>query len=183
MSILDQVKKKMSAAIEHFKNELKNIRTGRASPGLVEHVSVELYGSSLRLKDIASITAPDSRQLLITPFDAKNASLIGKAIEKANIGFMPIVDGNSVRLKIPPMTEELRMKMARICRDEQEKAKTAIRTIRRDANDTIRKQKTDKEITEDIMKKLEKNIQELTDQSCKEIDSLIEKKEKELATV
>ena len=90
---------------------------------MVEHVTVEVYGSMMRLKDVASITVPESRQLLITPFDPQNASLIGKAIEKANIGFMPIVDGHVVRIKIPPMTEELRKKMAKICHEEKRKDK------------------------------------------------------------
>jgi len=183
MSILEQTKSKMAAAIEHYKNDLKNIRTGRANPGMVEHVMVDVYGSMMRLKDVASITVPESRQLLITPFDPKNSSAIGKSIEKANIGFMPIVDGNVVRIKIPPMTEELRKKMAKICHEEREKAKISIRNIRREANEAVRKQKVDGEIAEDIMKKHEKSIQELTDKSCKEADDLSDKKEKEIATI
>ena len=173
----------MTAAIEHLKNDLKNIRTGRANPGMVEHVMVEVYGSQMRLKDIASITVPESRQLLITPFDPQNASTIGKSIEKANIGFMPIVDGHTIRIKIPPMTEELRKKMAKICHEEREKTKVSIRNIRRDANEAVRKQKADGEIAEDMMKKTEKNIQELTDKFCKEADELSEKKEKEIETI
>lgn len=183
MSILDQTKAKMIAALEHYKNDLKNIRTGRANPGMVEHVMVEVYGSPMRLKDIASISVPESRQLLITPFDPQNAGAIGKAIEKANLGFMPIVDANAVRIKIPPMTEELRKKMAKICHDEREKAKISIRNIRRDANEAVRKEKTDGVIVEDMMKKLEKSIQELTDKYCKEADELSEKKEKEISTI
>lgn len=183
MSVLEQTKAKMAAAIEHFKNDLKNIRTGRANPGMVEHVLVEVYGSSMRLKDVASITAPEARQLLITPFDPQNASVIGKAIEKANIGFLPIVDGHVVRIKIPPMTEELRKKMVKICHEEREKTKVSVRNIRRDANEAVRKQKADGEIAEDVMKKLEKNIQELTDKFCKEIDECSEKKEKEISTI
>ena len=183
MSIQDQTKVKMTAAIEHFKNNLKNIRTGRANPGMVEGVMVEVYGSPMRLKDIASITVPESRQLLITPFDPQNASTIGKAIDKANIGFMPIVDGHSIRIKIPPMTEEIRKKMAKICHDEREQTKVSIRNIRRDANEMARKQKADGLIAEDLMKKIEKNIQELTDKFCKEADELSEKKEKEISTI
>lgn len=183
MSVLEQTKAKMSTAIEHLKNDLKNIRTGRANPGMVEHVMVEVYGSMMRLKDVASITVPESRQLLITPFDPQNASMIGKSIEKSNIGFMPIVDGHVVRIKIPPMTEELRKKMAKICHEEKEKTKVSIRNIRRDANEAVRKQKADGEIAEDIMKKLEKGIQEMTDKFCKEADDLSEKKEKEISTI
>lgn len=183
MSILDQTKTKMTAAIEHLKNDLKNIRTGRANPGMVEHVNVEIYGAAMRIKDVASISAPDARQLLITPFDPQNASTIGKAIEKANIGLMPIVDGHSIRIKIPPMTEEIRKKMAKICHEEKEKTKVSIRNIRRDSNEAVRKQKSDGDIAEDMMKKLEKNIQDLTDKYCKEADDLAEKKEKEISTI
>ncbi len=181
-NILEQTKAKMNAAIEHFKNDLKNIRTGRANPGMVEHVMVDVYGSSMRLKDVASITVPEARQLLITPFDPQNASMIGKSIEKANIGFIPIVDGVTVRIKIPPMTEEIRKKMAKICHEEREKAKVSIRNIRREANEAARKQK-DEGGSEDMMKKLEKNIQELTDKYCLETDQLAEKKEKEISTI
>lgn len=183
MSILDDTKAKMTAAIEHLKLDLKNIRTGRANPGMVEHVMVEVYGSGMRLKDIASISVPDSRQLLITPFDPQNANVIAKSIEKANLGVTPIADGHSVRIKIPAMTEEVRKKMAKICHDEKEKTKVSIRNIRRDSNETVRKQKADGEIAEDIMKKLEKNIQELTDKFCREADDLSEKKEKEITTI
>lgn len=183
MSVLDQTKSKMVAAIEHLKNELKNIRTGRANPGMVEHVTVEVYGSGMRLKDIASISAPEARQLLITPFDSKNVAAVGKALEKANLGIMPIVEGNIVRIKIPPMTEEIRKKMAKICHEEREKAKVSIRNIRRDANELVRKQKSSGDIPEDAMKKLEKDIQETTDKFCKEADELAEKKEKEVSTI
>lgn len=177
MSSLEQTKAKMLAALEHFKNELKNIRTGRANPGMVEHVKLEVYGAQMQLKDVASITVPEARQLLITPFNAP-AAAIGKAIEKANLGFIPIVDGNAVRIKIPPMTEEIRKKMVKICHEEREKAKVTIRNIRRDA-----KQKAGSDIPEDQLKKLEKNIQDLTDKFCKEIDELSEKKEKEISTI
>jgi ribosome recycling factor len=183
MSITEQTKTKMIAALEHFKNDLKNIRTGRANPGLVEHVLVEIYGSNMRLKDVASISAPEPRMLLITPFDPQNANVISKAIEKSNLGLNPMVDGHSVRIKIPPMTEEIRKKMAKICHDEREKAKISIRNIRRDANEVARKQKADGEIAEDVLKKIEKGIQELTDKYCKEADDLSEKKEKELSQI
>jgi ribosome recycling factor len=179
----DQAKAKMTAAIEHFKTALKNIRTGRANPGMVEHIMVEVYGNPTPLKNIASISTPEARQLLITPFDPKQSQAIGKAIEKSNLGIMPIVDGNSIRLKIPPMTEEIRKKMVKICHEERERAKITVRNIRGDENKVIRKQKADGLIAEDIMKKTEKSIQDLTDKSCKEIDDLSEKKEKEIFTI
>jgi ribosome recycling factor len=183
MNIIDQTKAKMVTAIEHLKNELRNIRTGRANPGMIEHITIEVYGSPMRLKDIASISVPEARLLLITPFDPQNTGAIGKGIEKANLGFMPIVDGNVVRIKIPPMTEELRKKMAKICHEEREKCKVSVRNIRRDANEMARKQKANGEIAEDALKKMEKTIQELTDKYCKEADDLSEKKEKEISTI
>lgn len=183
MSIVDQTKAKMTAALEHLKEELKGIRTGRANPGMVDSVMVEVYGSQMRIKDIASITVPESRQLLITPFDPTNSAMIGKGIERANIGFVPIVDGNVVRLRIPSMDENTRKEMIKLCHKRREEAKVSIRNIRRDANEAVRKQKSDGDIAEDIMKKLEKNIQELTDKFCKEADDLSDKKEKEIATI
>lgn len=183
MAIVDQTKTKMLAAIEHLKNELKTIRTGRANPGMVDGVFVEVYGAPMRLKDIASITTPEARQLLITPFDGKNAATIGKAIEKANLGFMPIVDGNAVRLKIPQMDDNVRKEMVKLCHKRREEAKISIRNIRRDGNELVRKQKSSGELSEDLEKKFEKQIQELTDKYCKECDDIAEKKEKEISTI
>lgn len=183
MSILDQTKTKMLAAVEHLKTELKSIRTGRANPAMVEGVIVEVYGSPMRLKDIASINAPEARMLVITPFDPKNAAAIGKAIEKANIGVMPIIDGNMVRIKIPQMDENMRKEMVKLCHKRLEEAKISIRNIRRDSNEAIRKQKSSGEITEDIMKQSEKTIQELTDKYCKEAEDVTTKKEKEVSSI
>lgn len=183
MNTTEQTKAKMLAALEHLKTELKTIRTGRANPAMVEGVIVEVYGAPARLKDIASINAPEARMLVITPFDPKNAAAIGKAIEKANIGVSPIVDGNMVRIRIPQMDENMRKEMVKMCHKRLEEAKISIRNIRRDGNDTIRKLKAAGEIAEDIMKKTEKNIQDLTDKYCKEADDIAEKKEKEVSSI
>jgi ribosome recycling factor len=150
---------------------------------MVEGVIVEVYGAPARLKDIASINAPEARMLIITPFDPKNAAIIGKAIEKANIGVSPIVDGNMVRIRIPQMDENMRKEMVKMCHKRLEEAKISIRNIRRDGNDTIRKLKAAGEVAEDIMKKTEKNIQDLTDKYCKEADDIAEKKEKEVSSI
>lgn len=183
MSIMDQTKIKMVAVIDHLKDEYKNIRTGRANPGMLDNVQVEVYGSPMRLKDIASITAPEARQLLITPFDITNKGVISKSIEKANLGFMPIVDGNAVRIRIPPMDDSMRKEMVKLCHKKREESKVSIRNVRRDANDLIRRQKSSGDIAEDVLKKLEKSIQELTDKFCKEADDLSEKKEKEISII
>lgn len=183
MDIIEHTKQKMVAALEHLKTELKSIRTGRANPAMVEGVVVEVYGSPMRLKEIASINAPEPRMLLITPFEPKNASTIGKAIEKANIGVTPIVDGNVVRIKIPQMDESMRKEMVKICRKRLEEAKISIRNIRRDSNDLIRKQKANGDLAEDILKKHEKTIQDSTEKFCRDADDICEKKEKEVSTV
>ena len=173
----------MKAAIEHLVEELKKIRTGHANPAMVEDLQVEVYGTNMRLREVASITTPEPRQLLITPYDANNASVIGKGIEKANIGFTPIVDGNAVRINIPPMDESLRQEMVKTCHKKREDAKISVRNVRREANDSVRKQKNDGDIGEDIMKKMEKEIQELTDKYCKVADEESLKKENEVATI
>ncbi|MGZ3732478.1 MAG: ribosome recycling factor [Parachlamydiaceae bacterium] len=183
MDIIDQTKTKMTAALEHLRNELKTVRTGRANPAMLDGIMVEVYGSPMRLKEVASITAPEARMLLITPFDSKNAALIGKAIERANLGVMPIVDGNVVRIKIAQMDESMRKSMIKQCYKFLEDAKIAIRNIRRDSNETVRKQKSENVIAEDLMKKLEKSIQELTDKFCKEADEICAKKEKEVSSI
>lgn len=183
MDIVEQTKAKMLAALEHLKNELKSIRTGRANPSMLDGITVDVYGSPMRLKEMASINAPEARMLLITPFDPKNAPLIGKAIEKANIGVMPIVDGNLVRIKIPQMDENMRKEMVKICHKRLEEAKISIRNIRRDANDLVRKMKSSGDLAEDLMKKFEKMIQDLTDKSCKEADEIVARKEKEVSSI
>lgn len=183
MSVADQTKSKMTDAIEHLKHELKSIRTGRANPSMLDSVSVEVYGTQMRIKDLASITSPEARQLVITPFDHTNKAAVAKAIEKANLGVMPIVDGNIVRLKIPSMDESLRKEMIKLCAKRCEEAKVSIRNERRHSNDLIKKQKNEGLLAEDEMKKIEKNIQDLTDKFCKEADDITAKKEKEVCTI
>lgn len=183
MDIITDVKAKMAAAIEHLKKELKTVRTGRANPAMLDGVTVEVYGSPMRLKEIASVNTPEPSMLLITPFDTKNAAAIGKAIEKANLNLSPIVDGNAVRIKIPPMDNDRRKMMIKMCKNFLEETKVAIRNYRRDGNDTVRKQKNEGLIAEDAMKKAEKTIQELTDKSCKEADEICAQKEKEVSTI
>lgn len=183
MDIVEQTKAKMIAALEHLKTELKSLRTGRANPAMLDGIIVEVYGSPLRLKEIASVTAPEPRLLLITPFDTQNNRAIGKAIEVANLGVTPIVDGNVVRLKIPPMDDSMRKEMVKQCHKKKEDAKVSIRNIRRDGNDAIKRKKAEGEVSEDLQKKFEKTIQELTDKSCKEADDIADKKEKEISTI
>lgn len=184
MSSLEaQVKSAMQAVLDHLKAELKSLRTGRASSGILDKVQVELYGSHMPIKNVASVTVPESRQILVTPFDAGSVHAIAKGIEAANIGLHPMVDGKIIRINVPPMDESIRKQIAKQCKELGEKAKIAMREVRRKFNDLVRKQKVDGEIPEDLMKKHEKTIQDLTDRFCKEADSACSEKEKEIMTV
>jgi len=183
MSTEEQVKAKMQATLDHFKQELKNLRSNRANPGMVEGVSVDVYGSHMKLKELAQITTPESRQILITPFDPQTAGPIAKAIEKANLNLQPVLEGHAVRINVPPMDQSTRQEIVKQGKKKAEDAKIALRDIRRKSNDTIKKLKTDGELTEDGMKKLEKIIQDLTDKFCKQVDELFAAKEKEVLAV
>lgn len=183
MNITDETKKKMEAAIEHFKAELKKLRSGRANPAMLDGVMVEVYGTQMRLKELANISSPEPRQILINPFDPQTAPAIRKGIEIANLNLQPILEANQIRINVPPMDENMRKEIAKQGKKKAEESKVVIREIRRKGNETARKQKTDGELTEDEMKKHEKSIQDLTDKFCKEIDDLFAKKEKEIMTV
>ena len=179
----DQTKAKMQAALDHYKGELKTLRTGRANPGVLDNVSVEVYGSQMRLRELANVTAPEARQLVVSPFDPQTTFAIAKGIEKANLNLQPIVDGHLVRINIPPMDENSRKEICKQAKKKAEDSKVVIRELRRKGNEQVRKQKADSEITEDMMKKAEKTIQEHTDHFCKQIDDLCAAKEKEVMTV
>jgi ribosome recycling factor len=144
---------------------------------------VELYGSPAPLKAVANVTVPEARQILVTPFDPSTCHAIAKGIEAANLGIHPIVDGKVVRINVPPMDETIRKQIAKQCKELGEKAKIALREVRRKFNDLVRKQKADGTLPEDMMKKLEKSIQDFTDRFCKDADSACAEKEKEIMTV
>ncbi len=178
-----QVKTAMQAALDHLKQDLKSLRTGRANASILDKVHVEIYGSHMPLKALANVNVPESRQILVTPFDHANINAISKAIEAAKLGVNPMVDGKVIRINIPPMDETIRKQIAKQCKDLGEKSKIVMREIRRKFNELVRKQKADGVIPEDQMKKNEKTIQELTDRFCKDIDAVCAEKEKEIMTV
>jgi ribosome recycling factor len=182
-SFQDQVKQKMNQALDHYKQELKNLRTNRANPGMLDGVQVDVYGTSMRIKELASVTTPEARMILVTPFDPSTTGAIAKAIEKANFGIMPIVDGHHVRLSIPPMDEATRKEMVKIAKKKGEDTKITIREIRRKSNELAKSMKDKGEVTEDLEKKMSKQVQDLTDQSCKEVDQCFAAREKEILTV
>ncbi len=183
MDILTETKNKMSAAVEHLKEELRGLRTGRANAAMVDKLPIEVYGSQMRLADLASISIPEPRQILISPYDASNVHAIAKGIETANIGVHPMVDGHVVRVNIPEMNASVRSEMVKVAKRKCEDAKISIRNARRDGNDTVKKQKSSGEIPEDIMKKNEKAIQEFTDKFCKLADDTTHEKEKEITSL
>lgn len=182
-TVTEKAKQKMNGVIERLKEDLKTIRTGRANPGAFENVTVEVYGSHARLRDVAQISAPDARQILITPFDPQTAGSIQKSIEKANLNVKPVLDGTIIRISIAPMDGNAREGMCKQCKKFGEDAKIHIRQIRKESNDTLKKQKADKIIGEDIVNSEEKKIQELTDDFCKKCDEQCHQKEKEVMTI
>ncbi len=183
MSVLQDTKQKMDATLEHFKKELKNLRTGRPSPGMLDDIKVDVYGSEMTLKSLATISISDARQLVVTPFDPSTVASIAKAIQNSPLSLTASPEGNSIRVPVPPLSQEVRKEMVKTGKKKAEDAKVSVREIRRKANDLIKKQKTEGEIAEDDVKKLEKQTQDLTDQHCKMIDDLFSEKEKEILTV
>ncbi len=183
MSVEAQVKSAMQAALDHLKLELKALRTGRANAGILDRVMVEVHGSLMPLKNVANVSVPEARQILVNPFDPSTVNAIAKGIEAAKLGINPMVDGKSIRLNVPPMDESMRKQIAKQCKEIGEKAKISMRDVRRKFNELVRKQKTDGTIPEDMVKKLEKTIQDLTDKFCKDIDTACADKEKEIMTV
>ncbi|EPP34847.1 ribosome recycling factor [Chlamydia ibidis] len=180
MSLIADAEKKMAAALDFFQKEVKSFRTGKAHPALVETVSVDVYGTTMRLSDIASISVADTRQLVISPYDANNASAISKGVIAANLNLQPELEGSIVRIKVPEPTAEYRQEVVKQLRRKCEEAKVAIRNIRRESNDKLKK---DSGLTEDVAKGMEKKIQELTDKFCKQVDETTKQKEAELASL
>ena len=166
-----------------LKEDLNTVRAGRANPALLDKVTVDYYGSPTPLKNLANISVPDPRTLLIAPFDPKSIGEIEKAINVANIGINPSNDGKAVRLVIPQVTEERRKELTKTVKKMGEDSKVAIRNLRRKANDEMKKLEKNHEITEDELKKALDDIQKATDKTTKEIDEIIAAKDKEIMEV
>ena len=175
-----QIKDKMHKTADLLSMELSKIRTARANPAILEEIKVEYYGSVVPLKQIASISAPEPRMLVIQPWDRNVLGEIEKAIHKAEIGLNPQVEANLVRIPIPALTEERRKELVKLCHKLSEDTKVAIRNIRREGNEQVKKLEKDKKITEDDSEVATKKIQDFTDEHIKNIDSLFLKKEKEI---
>lgn len=174
---------KMKKTISVLESDMKSIRAGRANPGILDKVSVEYYGAPSPLTQIANVSVPDARTIMVQPWDASILGDIEKAILKSDIGITPNNDGKSIRLNFPPLTEERRKELVKGLHKKGEDSKVAIRSIRRDAMEDAKTQKKNGEITEDDVKNIEKDIQNLTDRYIKDIDSVIAAKEKEILEV
>lgn len=186
MDINAEIKKTaeaMEKALEFVLRDFETIHTGKASPSMVEGVMVDVYGSSMRMKDVAAITTPDSNLIRIQPWDRGILKEIEKAILAANIGITPAVMGEAVRCPIPALSGERRAELAKVCRDMAEQGRVRIRNIRRDAMDALKKAQKDSVITEDEEKRAEKEIQNLTDKKIEEINKAVEAKEADLKKV
>ena len=177
------IQEKMEKTLSVLKHELSTLKAGRANPSLLDRISVEYYGTPTPLNQLANIAAPEPRVLTISPWDAKSIPLIEKAILKSDLGINPSNDGKMIRLVIPQLTEERRKDLVKVVKKLGEESKVAIRNIRRDANEHLKKLKKDGEITEDDLKKSEENIQKITDKFIKEADKAVEVKEKEILEV
>jgi ribosome recycling factor len=173
----------MEKAIEHLQHELRSIRTGRATPALVEHIKVDYYGSPTDLRSIASISVPEATQLLIKPFSPSDLRAIEKAINDSKIGLTPHSDGKTLRLMMPPLSQERRLQLAGQCKGYAEAAKVAIRNARRDANKILETEEKGSVVTEDEASKGKENIQDLTKTYETKVDELIEKKRSDIMQV
>ena len=174
---------KMTNCVNHLTRELATIRAGRANPAILDKVAVDYYGAPTPVNQIAAVAVAEARILTITPWDPKMVKEISKAIQTSDIGINPIDDGHTIRLVFPAPTEERRKQLTKDVQKQGEEAKVAVRNVRRDAMDKFKAMQKAGEVTEDDQKNLEKELQDMTDKRCKEIDDLTAKKEKELMAV
>ena len=181
--VIDQATERMSKAIDAFSRTLAAIRAGRANASLLDRISVEYYGAPTPLNQMAGISVPEARLLVIQPYDKTILGDIEKAILKSELGSTPTNEGSVIRLTIPALTEERRKELVKVVKKEAEEAKVAVRNIRRDANDDFKKAEKAGEITEDDLRGYSDDVQKLTDDHIKEIDELAAEKEKEILSV
>lgn len=178
-----EIEKKMEKRIDGYAGELKTIRAGRANASILDKVAIDYYGTMTPVAQVGSISVPEARTLIVQPWDASVLKEIEKAINASDIGISPQNDGKVIRLNFPPLTEERRKELVKQVKKYTEEAKVQIRNARRDAMDDFKKQKKDGDITEDDLKGIEKDIQNLTDKYIKEIDDICADKEKEILEV
>ena len=181
--IINDTKSKMQKSVDNLSRELANISAGRANSNLLNGLTVDYYGAPTPVQQLASISVPEARLLVISPYDKSSVGDVEKAINAANLGVNPSSDGEVIRISIPALTEERRKDLVKEVKKIGEDAKVAVRNVRRDANDELKKQQKNADITEDDLKSQTADVQKLTDDSIKEIDKLLEEKEQDIMSV
>ena len=174
---------KMSKTIQSFKKDIATLRTGRANINMLDTIKVDVYGQLMPIEQLSTINVPEARLISIQVWDKSNTQLIESAIQKSELGINPQIDGQTIRLRIPDLTEERRKDLIKILKNMGEKGRVAIRNIRREANEELKKQLKDKQISEDQNKSFEKNIQKLTDNSIENLEKILVEKEKEIIQI
>ncbi|WP_342512574.1 ribosome recycling factor [Sporosarcina sp. FSL K6-1522] len=182
-AVMEQTKERMEKAIGSYTRELATIRAGRANASLLDRISVEYYGAPTPLNQMAGISVPEARLLVIQPYDKTTLGDIEKAIMKSDIGIQPTNDGTIIRLAIPALTEERRKELVKLVKKEAEEAKVAIRNVRRDANDDFKKLEKSGDITEDELRRTGEDVQKLTDANIEKIDEIAKAKENEIMEI
>ena len=176
------IERRMHGAVESLKHDLSGLRTGRANVALLDPVMVEVYGSMMPLNQVATVSAPEPRMLSVQVWDKANVTAVEKGIAHANLGLNPMIDGQTLRLPLPDLTEERRKELAKLAGQYAEKAKIAIRNVRRDGMEALKEDEKKKDISEDERKRAEDEVQKLTDKYVAEVDATAEHKEKEILT-
>jgi len=174
------LRQKMEKAVDFFRSELLGVRTGRAHPALVEEIKVDYYGTPTPIKQLATVNIPEARQIVITPWDKSAGKLIEKAIQASSLGIHPNNDGESIRLTLPELNRERRIELTKVVRKYAEDAKVAVRNLRRDAIENLKKMEKESRITEDDLKRLQKEVQDMTDEFIKKLENVLAEKEKEI---
>lgn len=185
--MIDDIKQdaqgRMSKSIESLKQALSKVRTGRAHPGLLDHLTVDYYGSEVPISQVANISVEDSRTLAVTPWEKPMVQVIEKAIMKSDLGLNPATAGTVIRIPMPQLTEETRRELVKVVRGDGESAKVAVRNIRRDANSVLKELLKEKEISEDEDRRAQDDIQSITDRSVADIDKIVSGKETDLMEI
>lgn len=174
---------KMAKAVEHAQSEFSSVRTGRASPALLERITVSYYGTDVPLQQLAGFSVPEARLLVVSPFDKSSMDAIEKAIRDANLGMNPSSDGNVLRLAFPPLTEERRKELVRVVKNMAEDGRIAVRNVRRSARTDLAELEKESEISADDLERAEKELEKLTHRHVEEIDRLLDAKERELLEI
>ena len=181
--IISDVEERMSKSIKNLEREFSSIKTGRANPSIFDNVRVEVYNSQMPLNQVATISCPEPRLVVIQPWDKENLSSIEKAILKSDLSLNPNSDGNLIRIQIPDLTEERRKEYVKLAKQKAEECKIALRNVRRDGNDMIKDLEKDKDISEDEAKTAMSRVQKITDKNIEEVQGLTENKEKEILKI